>query len=78
MTSTHEGELDLPTLRFEARRAHIVPALQHCSLLSVGSLCDAGYTVEFNKQTMRVLDDDGCVLTTYSNRYVARSCRPIQ
>ena len=63
MTSTHEGELDLPTLRFEARRAHIVPALQHCSLLSVGSLCDAGYTVEFNKQTMRVLDDDGCVLT---------------
>jgi hypothetical protein len=63
MTSTHEAKLDLPTLRFEARCAHIVPALQHCSLLSVGSLCDASYTVEFNKNTMRVLDDGVCVLT---------------
>jgi hypothetical protein len=63
MTSTHEAKLDLPPLRLAARRAHIVPALQHCSLLSVGSLCDAGYKVNFDKHTMRVLDDGACVLT---------------
>jgi hypothetical protein len=63
MTSTHEAELDLPTLRLAARRAHIVPALQHCSLLSIGSLCDVGYKVTFDKYTMRVLDDGTCVLT---------------
>jgi hypothetical protein len=63
MTSTHEAKLDLPTLRLAARRAHIIPALQHCSLLSVGSLCGAGYKVNFDKHTMRVLDDGACVLT---------------
>jgi hypothetical protein len=63
MTSTHEAELDLPNLRLAARRAHIVPALQHCSLLSIGSLCDAGYTVEFDANTMQVLDNTVCVLT---------------
>jgi hypothetical protein len=63
MTSTHEADLDLPTLRLAARRAHIVPDLHHCSLLSMGVLCDAGYTVEFDRTHMRVLDDGACVLT---------------
>jgi hypothetical protein len=56
MQSTHIGELDLP-LRPAALRAHIVPALKYCSLLSMGAICDAGYTVDFNANGMRILDD---------------------
>jgi hypothetical protein len=63
MTSTHEAELDIPVLRLDARRAHIVPDLHHCSLVSMGVLCDAGYTVTFDAQRMHVLDNDICVLT---------------
>jgi hypothetical protein len=63
MMSTHVGEIDLPMLRPAARRAHIVPDLHDCSLLSIGTLCDAGYIVEFDAVQMRILDDGVCVLT---------------
>jgi hypothetical protein len=63
MMSTHVGDLDLPMLRPAARRAHIVPALHDCSLLSIGTLCDAGYLVEFDAAQMRILDDGHCILT---------------
>jgi hypothetical protein len=58
MTSTHEGEFDLPTLRPEARRAHIIPALHNCSLLSIGQLTDAGYIAIFDATRLRVYDSD--------------------
>jgi hypothetical protein len=67
MTSTHEGELDFPTLRPNACHAHIVPALHNCSLLSIGQLCDSGYKVIFETPTMQVLDGDICVLTGQRN-----------
>jgi hypothetical protein len=63
MMSTHVGEIDLPMLRPAARRAHIVPDLHDCSLLSIGTLCDEGYIVEFDATQMRILDDGLCVLT---------------
>ncbi len=56
MHSTHIGELDLPMLRIDARKAHIVPALQNCSLLSMGTLCDAGYNIALSKTEINVLD----------------------
>ena len=54
MYSTHEAELDLPTLPLAARRVHIVPALHTASLLSMGQLCDAGCTVTFDATTVQV------------------------
>ena len=64
MYSTHEAELDLPSLPPAARRVHIVPALSTASLLSMGQLCDAGCVVTFDATTVtvtlhgeRILDD---------------------
>ena len=53
--STHEAELNLPMLLPAARHVHLVPGLHECSLLSIGQLCDAGYQVIFNRDTMSVL-----------------------
>jgi hypothetical protein len=39
--STHKADLDVPMLRPAARWAHIVPELHNCSLLSIGTFCDA-------------------------------------
>jgi hypothetical protein len=47
MHSTHIGEIDLP-LRPAALRAHIVSALKDFSLLPMDTICDAGYTVDFD------------------------------
>ena len=64
VVSTHQAELDLPMLSPLARHVHIVPGLQEFSLLSIGQLCDAGYSICFDKNVMRVLSsDDTCVLT---------------
>jgi hypothetical protein len=54
MYSTHEAELDIPSLPHAARRVHIVPALKTTSLLSIGQLCDAGCEVLFDANCVRV------------------------
>jgi hypothetical protein len=54
MTSTHEAELPIPMLPLAARRAHIVPELQSQSLISIGTLCDAGCDVNFTTTTVTV------------------------
>jgi hypothetical protein len=71
MTSTHEAEFDLPMLCPEARRAHILPDLHNCSLLSIVQLTDAGYISVFDAKRLRIYDsttidtiaDQPCVLT---------------
>jgi hypothetical protein len=50
-------------LRPAARKAHIVPALDNCSLLSLGQLCDAGYNILFEANTLSVLDIGKAILT---------------
>ena len=62
MYSSHEAELDLPSLPLAARRVHIVPSLQSASLLSMGQLCDAGCTVTFDAKSVAVHLDDKCLL----------------
>ena len=62
MYSTHEAELDLPNLPIEARRVHIVPALQTASLLSMGQLCDAGCIVTFDSKSVAVHRNDELIL----------------
>ena len=54
MYSTHEAELDIPSLPITARRVHIVPALSTHSLLSMGQLCDSGCTVTFTASDVHV------------------------
>jgi hypothetical protein len=60
--STHVAEIDLPMLRPAARKAHIVPALDNCSLLSLGQLCDAGYIILLEANTLSVLDASEAIL----------------
>jgi hypothetical protein len=48
MESTHTAFLDIPELSKAASAAHIFPALENNSLLSVGQLCDEGYSVLFS------------------------------
>ena len=62
MYSTHEAELDLPSLHLAARRVHIVPALHSTSLLSIGQLCDAGCVVTFDAKRVAVTLEDKPIL----------------
>ena len=62
MYSTHEAELDLPSLPLAARRVHIVPALHTTSLLSMGQLCDAGCVVTFDAKSVTVTIDNERIL----------------
>ncbi|GAX19836.1 hypothetical protein FisN_11Lu298 [Fistulifera solaris] len=64
LTSTHEGVLDFPGLAPAAWHVHIFPELHQCSLLSIGQLCDAGYTVRFDATTMTVHDSLSNIVLT--------------
>ena len=63
MTSTHEGNLDIPVLPPAATHAHIVPELNTHSLISLGQLCDAGCTATINKDKIDVTYNENVVLT---------------
>ena len=63
LTSTHEGELDLPNLPPTARHVHIVPSLATASLLSIGQLCDAGCVATFTATSVLITYEGTVVLT---------------
>jgi hypothetical protein len=63
MYSSHEADLDIPALPPNARRVHIVPALDSSSLVSIGQLCDSGCIVKFNATNVTVHYNDCLVLT---------------
>ena len=63
MYSTHEGELDIPGLPYEARKCHIVPDLACHSLLSIGQLCSAGCRVLFDTDFVTVYKNGKTILT---------------
>jgi hypothetical protein len=65
--STHVTEIKLPMLQPAARKAHIVPALNNCSLLSLGQLCDAGYNILLKADTLSVLNGGNTILTGCRN-----------
>jgi hypothetical protein len=60
--STHITEIDRPMLRPTARKAHIVPALDNCSLLSLGQLCDPGCSILPEANTLSMLDAGEAIL----------------
>jgi hypothetical protein len=57
MKSTHTATLDIPQLRKSAKAAHIFPAMENNSLLSVEQLCDEGYFVLFSRDEVKILDE---------------------
>ena len=62
LKSTHTCNVDIPWLRHEATKAHIVPGLAHASLLATAKFCDAGYTVSFDATQCKILDGTTLVL----------------
>jgi hypothetical protein len=67
MTSTHEAELNFPSLNVQARHVHVVPGLRGYSRLSIARLCNSGYKVTFDKVTMRILQNGVCILQGQRN-----------
>jgi hypothetical protein len=57
MKSTHTSTLDIPQLSQSAKAAHIFPAMENNSLLSVEQLCDEGYFVLFSRDEVKILDE---------------------
>jgi hypothetical protein len=55
--------LNIPQLPHEARKAHLIPGLTHSSLVSIGTLCDAGCKATFDRNTVAVTKDNAIVLT---------------
>jgi hypothetical protein len=55
--STHTAPLDIPHLNNSAKAAHIFPAMENNSLLSVVQLCDEGYVVLFSINEVEILDE---------------------
>ena len=47
--STHTCNLDTPWLSQEMRKAHPVSGLEHLSLISTKTFCEAGCTAVFDK-----------------------------
>jgi hypothetical protein len=56
MNSAHTAILDIPQLSKAAKAAHIFPAMENNSLLSVGHLCDEGYYVMFSINEVTILN----------------------
>jgi deoxyxylulose-5-phosphate synthase len=54
MESTHTASLDIPELNKSASIAHIFPRMENHSLLSVGQLCNEGYSVTFRIDTVTI------------------------
>jgi hypothetical protein len=54
MESSHTADLDIPGLNADASKAHVSPGMAHHSLLSVGQLCDEGYIVTFQQDTVTI------------------------
>ena len=62
MQSTHTAELDLPDLPPQARLVHIFPKLASGSLISIGTLCDAGCSALFRQQKLYIFNPKGRII----------------
>ena len=52
--ATHSALLEIPFLSVEVCRVHLFDTLASGSLLSIGKLCDAGYTAYFNAKKVYI------------------------
>jgi hypothetical protein len=62
MESSHTADLDIPGLNAAASKAHIFPGMAHHYLLSVGQLCDEGYIVTLQQDTVTICNSDNSKL----------------
>jgi hypothetical protein len=58
MESSHTADLDIPGLNSAASKAHVCPGMAHHSLLSVGQLCNEGYIVTFQQDTVTICNSE--------------------
>jgi hypothetical protein len=58
MESSHTADLDIPELNAAASKALVFPGMANHSLLSVGQLCDEGYSVTFHQDTLTICNSD--------------------
>jgi hypothetical protein len=56
MESSHTDALNIPELNKAASIAHVFPGMENHSLLSVGKLCNEGYTVTFKNDSVTICD----------------------
>jgi hypothetical protein len=56
MESSHNAALDIPELEKAASIAHVFPGMANHSLLSVGQLCNKGFTVTFKNASVTICD----------------------
>jgi hypothetical protein len=54
---THTSTPDILQLSKSAKAAHIFPAMENNSLLSVGQICDEGYFVLFSISEVKILNE---------------------
>jgi ribosomal protein S8 len=66
MESSHTADLDIPELNAAASKAHVFPGTAHHSLLSVGHLCDEGYIVTFQQDTVTICNSESSKLLSGS------------
>jgi hypothetical protein len=59
MESTHTAALDIPEVNKDASIAHVFPGMANHSLLSVGQLCNEGYTVTFRIESVTIYNSQG-------------------
>jgi hypothetical protein len=62
MESSHTADLDIPELNAAASKAHVLSGMAHHSLLSVGQLCDKGYIVTFQRDTVTICNSENSKL----------------
>jgi hypothetical protein len=62
MESSHTADLDIPKLNAAASKAHVSPGMAHHSLLSVGQLCDEGYIITFQQDTVTICNSENSKL----------------
>jgi hypothetical protein len=62
MESSHTADLDIPGLNAAASKAHVFPVMAHHSLLSVGQLCNEGYIVTFQQDTVTICNAESSKL----------------
>jgi hypothetical protein len=59
MESTHTAALDIPELNKAASIEHVYPGMANNSLLSVGHICNEGYTVTFRIESVTIYNSQG-------------------
>jgi hypothetical protein len=62
MESSHTADLDIPELNAAASKVHVLPGMANHSLLSVGQLCDEGYRVTFQRDTVTICNSESSKL----------------